>query len=224
MKKRWICGLTAFTILGLSSCYPDNAEYVHELDTALTHYDEKTVFTDYQTFTLLDSLVYIKESSDTARIERGFDEKILSLIRQNMETYNYTYIPGSEISNTNKPDIVITVSAFSNPYYYFNYGYSWFDHWGWFPGWTWFGGTFSGYYPWYPWIPGGYIEYGYTNGTLSIEMLNPQGAEQGSKRIPVLWTGIIDGILAGSQNYINTRLEQHINQCFIQSPYLKTNK
>ena len=53
-------------------------------------------------------------------------------------------------------------------------------------------------------------------------MLDAKKADKETKR--VLWTGMVDGILAGNQNYLAERLEKNINQCFIQSPYLKTTK
>ena len=55
-------------------------------------------------------------------------------------------------------------------------------------------------------------------------MLDAKKADKETKRVPVLWTGMVDGILAGTLNYLAERLEKNINQCFIQSPYLKTTK
>ena len=55
-------------------------------------------------------------------------------------------------------------------------------------------------------------------------MPDAKKADKETKRVPVLWTGMVDGILAGNQNYLAERLEKNINQCFIQSPYLKTTK
>ena len=70
---------------------------------------------------------------------------------------------------------------------------------------------------------GGYY-YAYDKGTVVIDMLDAKKADKETKRVPVLWTGMVDGILAGNQNYLAERLEKNINQCFIQSPYLKTTK
>ena len=57
-----------------------------------------------------------------------------------------------------------------------------------------------------------------------IDMLDPRKADEDSKRIPVMWTGVINGILAGSQAYLDERVEKNVDQCFMQSPYLKTTK
>ena len=53
-------------------------------------------------------------------------------------------------------------------------------------------------------------------------MLDVKNADPESKHIPVLWSAVNTGILAGSSVYICDRLERSIKQCFIQSPYLRT--
>lgn len=224
MKKNRKILFPVVLAIGLVACYPNDAQYIDEFDTALTHYDETTDFTQFHTFVMPDSMVYIRTNGDTVRIDREFDKKILSLVRKNFENYNYRQLTPEEITAGAQPDIAVTVSAFSNAYFYFSYGYSWYDYWGWYPGWNWFwGSSWYSYYPWYPWY-GGTTVYAYDQGTVLIDILHPAGIQEGSSRIPVLWTGVVDGILAGSRNYINSRLEKNINQCFIQSPYLKTTK
>lgn len=219
MKRLWNYGLCVLATFCLVSCYPDDAEYIDELDIALTHYDEKTDFTNYKTFTIPDSIVFIKYNGDSVRIDRNFDEQILSLVRKKLENYNYIYIASENITATNKPDVVITITACSTPYVYWDYGYSWYDMWSWYPFWGDFGWG-PGYMPWYSWY--GASAYSYENGTLAIEMLDTKTQTDDSKRIPVLWTGVVEGILSGSPAYIGSRLEKNIDQCFKQSPYLKT--
>ena len=122
----------------------------------------------------------------------------------------------------NGEKVTISGTAFATPTFSYN---SWGNYWGWYPGWDWFGwgGVWGGWYPWYPWYSGGYY-YAYDKGTVVIDMLDAKKADKETKRVPVLWTGMVDGILAGNQNYLAERLEKNINQCFIQSPYLKTTK
>ena len=91
------------------------------------------------------------------------------------------------------PDFVVTVTAFATPTFSYN---SWGNYWGWYPGWDWFGwgGVWGGWYPWYPWYSGGYY-YAYDKGTVVIDMLDAKKADKETKRVPVLWTGMVDGIL-----------------------------
>lgn len=224
MKTLNMLGLSVLMSLVLASCYPEGAEYVDEMDTALTHYDENTDFTAFRTFVMPDSIAYICPESEAATLHRQQDSVILSLVARHFEDRHFIRLSEEEVdAQQQKPDFVLTVSAFSNAYYYYEHGYSWYDYWGWYPGWNWFNwnGPWSSYYPWYPWQWGGWY-HAYNTGTLTIEMLNPDAASEDSKHIPVVWSGIINGILAGSPSYLYQRLEKNISACFTQSPYLKT--
>lgn len=198
---------------------------MEDMDIALTHYDEAVNFSDFKTFVMPDTIVYVCPSTTSERVDHSGDSAILALVSENLKACQYVRLTEEEIGNGTKPDFVVTVSVFSNAHYYYGQGYSWYDYWGWYPGWSWFGwgGPWNGFYPWYPWYSGG-VYYAYHTGTLSIEMLNPNGADEHSKHIPVMWTGVVDGILAGRPASVRKRLEAYINQCFIQSPYLKTAK
>lgn len=225
MKKLWIWGLSVLIAFSLMACYPEGAEYVDEMDIAMTHYDESVNFSDFKTFVMPDTIVYVGSGDESKSVERSADSVILDLVVKNFENRHFVRLTEEEVQNEEKPDFVVTVSAFSNAYFYYGRGYSWYDYWGWYPGWNWFNmiGSWSSFYPWYPWYAGG-VYYAYNTGTLTIEMMNPNGVEEGSKQIPVLWNGVVNGILAGHPAYLQNRLEANINQCFIQSPYLKTTK
>ena len=165
--------------------------------------------------------MYVQGDSNATGLANELKEEILSLVKQNFEAYNYQLLTDEE-AEAQTPDFVVTVTAFATPTFSYN---SWGNYWGWYPGWEWFGwgGVWGGWYPWYPWYSGGYY-YAYDKGTVVIDMLDAKKADKETKRVPVLWTGMVDGILAGNQNYLAERLEKNINQCFIQSPYLKTTK
>lgn len=120
MKKNRKILFPVVLAIGLVACYPNDAQYIDEFDTALTHYDETTDFTQFHTFVMPDSMVYIRTNGDTVRIDREFDKKILSLVRKNFENYNYRQLTPEEITAGAQPDIAVTVSAFSNAYFYFS--------------------------------------------------------------------------------------------------------
>lgn len=222
MRKLIIYGITLLSVLWMTSCYPEGPEYVHEKDIALTHRDDSVNFADYKTFVMPDTVVFICPDGDTARIDEEVSEKILTLVKENFTARNFQLLTEEE-AEAQTPDFVVTITAFGTPV--FNYT-TWGNYWGWYPGWSWFGwgGPWGGFYPWYPWYGGSYAYYAYDTGTLSIDMLDVKNADEKSKHIPVLWSGVNTGILAGSKVYICDRLERSINQCFIQSPYLKTTK
>jgi hypothetical protein len=51
-------------------------------------------------------------------------------------------------------------------------------------------------------------------------MTHPKGIGA-NENIPVVWTSVVNGLLEGSTNSLNTRLKQTIDQAFKQSPYLQ---
>ncbi len=220
MKRVFILGVLFLALVCMISCYPEGPEYVHEKDMALTHYDENANFAAYSTFVLPDSVVFIKPDGDSASINQEVSSRVLELVRKNFTDRNYKLLSAEEAENQT-PDFMVTVTAFTIPV--FNYA-AWGNYWGWYPGWSWFGwgAGWGGYYPWYPWYAGGYSYYAYDEGTLVIDMLDVKNADSQSKRIPVLWSGVNTGILAGSKVYLCDRLARGIDQCFLQSPYLRT--
>ncbi len=72
--------------------------------------------------------------------------------------------------------------------------------------------------PYYPWSP--VSLFSYRSGSIVIDMLDPSNVAEASNKIPVIWSGIVDGVIAGSQNSILQRADKQIKQCFVQSPYL----
>lgn len=135
MKKLLILGMLILIGVGMSGCYPEGPEYVHEKDIALTHYDDQVNFALYTTFVMPDSIVFIQPDGDTARIDKKVSDQLTGLIKQNFTDRNYKLLTTEE-AETEVPDFVVTVTAFATPF--FNYT-TWGNYWGWYPGWDWFG-------------------------------------------------------------------------------------
>lgn len=200
----------------LVSCYPEGADNVEELDVAITNYDKTADFAAYKTYALPDSIVYFVEKGSSMTANHKFDDAILASVQKHFNALGYEQI--AETSMT-PPDFIVTVSAFSNVNYYYVDNY-WNNGWNWYPGWHWYGWSWNtSFSPYYYWRP---VDlYSYRTGSVVIEMLTPQKAMDDNK-IPVVWTGIADGLLSGTAASIQSRVEQQINQCFVQSPYLGT--
>ena len=207
----------------LVSCYPEGADNTEDYDVAMTTYDrdkDASFFAGLTTYSMPDTIVYFVSKNDEINGGHQFDQAILQLVESEFNALGYQRIQGSE---TDKPDFIVTVSAFSNVNYYFVYN-NWYNYWGWYPGWDWFG---WGYYPGWNWpsfgpyYPWGSLDlYSYRSGSIVIDMLDPSNVTESSNKIPVLWSGIAVCIIAGSTDYILQRAETQIRQCFIQSPYL----
>ena len=93
-----------------------------------------------------------------------------------------------------------------------------------YPYWWW-------YYPYY-WTPGYWgdwlgwhypyrVYYGYTAGSLLIEMLDLEADQQSGKKLPVIWDSYIGGLLTSSESLNLQRTVDAVEQAFDQSPYLK---
>ena len=205
----------------ITACYPEFNATLDELDLAITKYDKDQDFGDLSSFYLYDTVIYVSDKDEVKpHVDESQDSYILSQVRQNLLTYGWTEV--TDTAGAVEPDVSILVSVLEvDIYFYYNY---WWDWWYWYP-WDWWYPGWPGYpgYPVYPGYPG----YGYTVGTVMIEMINmdeitaPQTADTPpSVKLPIVWTGAINGILAGSNENIQKRLNKQMAQVFDQSTYL----
>ncbi len=174
-SKLLIAILVLPLIYSLTGCYPNKIDYVDEYDVAITptaNFVEDTDFSQYTTFSIIDTIVHVygEDEEDDPNLSRDSDEFILAQLSINMEEMGYIEIENPD-SITNRPDLLLAVSATSAEYYYY---YSYYPYyWGWY-GWGWYGMGYSTsyYYGGYPWwgYPGwGYPYYGgYSSYKLSI--------------------------------------------------------
>ena len=198
--------LTVSLALFMSSCYPEGADTVEDYDVAITNYDKGADFSSFSTFAIPDTIVYFANDKN-AKLDHQFDEQIIQVVTDNFIKRGYT-----KVENPETASFIVTVSAFSNV----NYSYyidNWYNNWNWYWGW-WPGGAFNPYYPWYP-----VSVYAYQSGSVVIDMISTTA--RSDNKVNVIWSGIADGLLQGTQQSIINRVHTQLNQCFIQSPYLK---
>jgi hypothetical protein len=217
-------------IAGFSSCYPIDDLKVEDLDIAATIYDKTyydgptgsvNKFEGMKTFVVVDTIVHIVESGTEDNISRQYDDFVLEQIRLNMLKLGFE----EETNPLNSPDVTITVSALSSTHEV----YTWYPYWGWYWG---YGGypyksakadmimaTPYYYYPWYPYN----TYYSYQSGSVLMEMVDVSRVNPDVEKIPVIWAGIVNGVLQASESGVKNRLSTGIDQCFIQSPYLLKN-
>ena len=201
-----------------ASCYPAFDATVEELDIAVTKYDSTQDFTQLSTFFLYDTIIYIGEDEDED-VDHTQEAHILATVRGNLSGMGWTEV--KDTTGGVDADVSILISALAtdvNNYYYY-----WWDYWYWYP-WNY----------WYPWYPGYpiypvypvYPSYSYTVGSVIIDMVNmdaadiPENPQEPSGRLPIVWTGAVNGILSGSDGNIEARLTKQIDQVFTQSTYL----
>jgi hypothetical protein len=221
-------------ISGLSSCYPVDDLTVQDLDIAATLYDKAyypgpsgqgvNKFEALHTFIIVDTIVHVIAEGDDDNISRDYDAYLLQQVRLNMLKLGFTEETNPVV---NRPDVAITVSMMTSDHAV----YTWYPYWGWYWGYGGYpytssdpnyGSYWSGYY--YPWYGYGSY-YTYRSGSVLLEMVDVALVNLEDKNIPVIWAGVLNGVLEDSQTNIKNRLLTGIDKCFDQSPYLlKTNK
>lgn len=222
MKKTFYAqGLIMFLLLLLYSCNPEFKTTIEELDLAITTYDDTQNFSQISSFYMKDTIIYITDDEvEIQREENTTEQHILDEVRQNLLEIGWTEISDTtneEISS----DVAIMISVLETDiYYYYTY---WWDYWYWYP-WDWWYPGYPGY-PGYPSYPS-YPNYGYTVGSLIVDMVYmkdvvlPPVEDGQSPKFPIIWSGVVNGILSGSEENIQSRLTRQIRQVFIQSDYL----
>jgi len=208
-------GLVAAALVA-AACYPYEVTSNSQLDVVVTAHDSSKSFGGVQTYVLLDSVVHVVlDSSNMIEIGRQFDDLILDRIEQNLQTLGWTgvrYKDGDPLP-PNAPDVALLVSASASRST--TIWYPWNPWWGWYPGWGWGCVTcWPGY---------GYPVVTQTDqGTLAMNIIETATTAP-NDTVPVVWFGALRGVLSSSVSGTAQRLEQGIDQAFIQSPYLKGN-
>jgi len=204
-----ICGLIILSFIG---CTPDGADYIDELDIVYTNYDPTFGFTSKNTFALPNEVIKVDDENapddpdyEPEFIDPVYSNAILNSIRSNMRNLGYT-----EVDKSVGPDLIILPSAIQTDQLYFYYDWS---YWGWYypgyaPGWGWY---YPGYFP--PTVTR------IRTGSVFIQMTDPNN-QSASDKIPVVWSGVINGLFEGSITSIGNRIASTIDQAFEQSPYL----
>jgi hypothetical protein len=190
------------SVLLIGGCYPAGPEYYEDLDVVATSFERDFDFQTPSTFTLPDKIVKIDgglvSGEEPEYLPSATAAQILSRIRTNMETLGWVYEADPE-----KADVAVLPAVWTNTTVFY-----WYDYWCW-------------YYPYYCGWGWGYPSVAsYTSGTLLMamtvndEVLYPSGPYR-------VWTGAVNGLLSGAYNV--SRVNNGIDQAFLQSPYLKTN-
>ena len=208
MKRLLILLLTGLFAQLVVSCYPEGADNIEDYDVAITNYDKGADFSAFTTFSIPDTVVYFANDNSASKPSHEFDDAVIKAVTDNFVAMGYEKVadPTATTPAEDLPSFIVTVSAFSNV----NYAYfvdNWYNNWNWYWG-GWWGGPFNPYYPWYP-----VSVYSYRTGSVVVEMVST--AKRNDDKVNVVWTGIADGLLQGSNSFVLNRVESQIDQCFI---------
>jgi hypothetical protein len=173
-----------------------------------TFFDQNADFGAIRTFAMPDEVI---EREGSQPIDQAAKDLILREVIRNMAALGYQRELQPE---TNGADVVVLVTANQTTTRETWVSYPWWGGWGFWPGWGgWccFGPGWGWSYPWVATVQ-------YTTGSVFIDMVDPNKADQGTSVIPVVWGAGIDGLVSGSPD--NSRIVSTIGQAFRQSPYL----
>lgn len=194
-------GIALLAVIG--GCYPKGPIYYSDSDLVATNYDSGFDFGTQVTFSMPDSVVHIVDpGTRESNIDRTYDQTILDEIESNMLSRGF-----EKVDDPFDADFIVQPYVWSSTTTGVIYDYSY---------WGWYYPPYGGYYPSYGW---GYV-YSYTYGTLLIDIVDKNGIDPVEEFIPIVWTGAMNGALSDNRNDVKTRIENGIDKCFEQSPYL----
>lgn len=171
-------------------------------------------FSPFKTYYLADSLLVIGSGDNPQYSQSDNAMELIERVRNNMENYGYVYTSDRDDADLGIQMTFVVkterfVKYYSNPYWWLDYpGY-------WLPG---FWGNWCGFYYPYP------ISYTYSTNALMIDMVNLDSPQGKDEKLEVIWSSYIGGPAGYSLSSDIDRIEDSIDQAFVQSPYLKKTK
>lgn len=200
------------TVIFMISCatYPGMDSRLAEDLVDITKYDVSTNFTQFKTFSIVDSVSVISDK-DSSKVLDAQAQALLNQIIGNMQVRGYTLVN----RKTGHPDLGINVGAVKitnvtnyYPGWYWDYGYYNPVYWG-----------YPGYNYWYPYYPPAVSTY--STGTVIIDMLDLKNAPAHNNKLYVVWVAIIRGLMTGY--HTNQDVLDNVDQCFTQTPQIRAN-
>lgn len=206
LKKTLQLGSIAL-LFSISACRPGGGEYISDFDVVGTAYTKDIDFSSRKTYAMWDSIVIVDDdgngaNSSTDYVAQNYANMITSEIDKNMKALGWT-----KVGRDQNPDAYVQNAAMSSTYVYYYYSY-----YGWYYPYGYYGWYYPGYYP---------PTYSSTT-TGSLLMMLVDGKETSpAGKAPVLWVGIINGLMEGSTSSFASRVTSNVGQAFKQSPILK---
>ena len=218
MSSKLYFWLAVLLLPAMVGCYPKGAQYYSDFDLVYTNHSDSIDFTQRKTYARPDSIIKITGdvfNGDAGRGEPTFlpsaySKIIIDQVDKNMSAYGWT-----KVNKNANPDAVLLMSVSNTSYMYWYYDWGYWGWWypGYYPGWGW---GYPGYYP--PYVTT------YTTGTLLIQMVDQKEISIPADtvaNVPVIWVCVLNGLVNGSTADVGTRVQNGLDQAFVQSPYLK---
>lgn len=200
----------ALLAAAICSCQKDpSTSDLHRDYLVYTDRDTEVNFAAFGTYYIPDSILLIGNNKKTEYRKDPDALEIIAAVAAEMTSAGYERVTDKETA-----DLGLQLSyveretyfvGYDNPYWWWYYPYYWAPgYWGDWIGW---------HYPYQ-------VYYGYTAGSLLIEMVNLGADPIGGSRLPIVWDSFIGGLLTSNAGLNQRRTLEAIDQAFAQSPYL----
>jgi len=195
--------LSILTLIGLTTvfgCRPRGAEYISDTDVVGTAYTKDANFSNKTSYYISDTIPQIDGDNTDKKeyVNASTSSLIVAQIVKNLNGNGW-----NRVADPNQAQMIMQVAGMktTNIYYYYNSYY--YGYYGWY---------YPGYYP---------PTYSTTqSGTILMQFIDKTDISISGKA-PVLWVGVVNGLLEGSSTSISSRIVSTIDQSFKQSPILK---
>ena len=200
----------ALVAVAVCACQKDpSTSDLHKDYLVYTAHDSNTDFAALNTYYIPDSILIIGNSNKT---EYWKDQNALEIVDRVVEKMNAAGYQRSE--EKEGANVGMQLSYVEKVTYFVGSDY---PYWWWYYPYYWTPGYWGDWVGWhYPYR----VYYGYTAGSLLMEMVDLDAEQQSGKKLPVIWDSFIGGLLTSSQELNQQRTVAAVEQAFAQSPYL----
>jgi hypothetical protein len=209
ISVRHVCsGLIAAFVA--SGCQSDDVIVNNQvLGVVVTLVDSGPALRSARTFALPDTVMLVPRSGTPISLTAA--QQIAAAVRAHFIALGWTDI--AQTTRQSRPDVVVLIAASTQIRSTLIYS-DWFVAWGFLPYWS------LGVDPSWVWASSASeFPFTYQAGTLIITMLDVRAQDSAAKRIPVLWSAGLDGVVSDPSSA--TLALTGIAQAFAQSPYLR---
>ena len=207
---------TGLLVLAVAGCYPGGPQDSSDSLISLTFNSDEADYSGILTYAMPDTVLPLRDPDDTnySSLNRRFDRTILEEISGQLDARGFQRIENPDEENV--PDVVVLTGSVETE------GYLIYSTWG-YPGWGWG-------YPYWGYGYYGYYGYPYSNivnykvGSVVWLMIDLRGIDLTDPEIEdasVIWVAGINGAVTQSSPDPTPGIQQGIDQCFTQSPYIQ---
>ena len=200
----------ALVVAAFCSCQKEpSTSDLHRDYLVYTAHDTGTDFAAIDTYYIPDSILIIGNSDKTEYWKDADAMAIIGTVVGKLDDAGYTRTEDKDAAS-----VGIQLSYVRKVTYFVGYDY---PYWWWYYPYYWAPGYWGDWVGWhYPYS----VYYGYTAGSLLMEMLDLQADQESGKKLPIVWDSFIGGLLTSDADLNQQRTIAAVEQAFEQSPYL----